>query len=29
MAQRLADEMKQRFENGYNEKGRIYEAAIN
>jgi amidophosphoribosyltransferase len=29
MAQRLADEMKERFENGYNEKGRIYEAAIN
>jgi amidophosphoribosyltransferase len=29
MAQKLADEMKQRFENGYNERGRIYEAAIN
>jgi amidophosphoribosyltransferase len=29
MAQRLADEMKQRFENGYNERGRIYEVAIN
>jgi amidophosphoribosyltransferase len=29
MAQRLADEMKERFENGYNERGRIYEAAIN
>jgi amidophosphoribosyltransferase len=29
MAQRLADEMKERFENGYNEKGRIYETAIN
>ncbi|HDQ06143.1 MAG TPA: amidophosphoribosyltransferase [Candidatus Bathyarchaeota archaeon] len=28
MAQKLADEMKERFENGYNEKGRIYEAAI-
>jgi amidophosphoribosyltransferase len=29
MAQKLADEMKQRFENGYNEQGRIYETAIN
>ncbi len=29
MAQRLADEMKERFANGYNEKGRIYETAIN
>ena len=29
MAQKLADEMKERFENGYNEKGRIYETAIN
>ncbi|UCD26903.1 MAG: amidophosphoribosyltransferase [Candidatus Bathyarchaeota archaeon] len=28
MAQRLADEMKERFENGYEEKGRIYEVAI-
>ena len=29
LAQKLADEMKERFENGYTEKGRIYEAAIN
>jgi amidophosphoribosyltransferase len=29
MAQKLADEMKERFENGYNERGRIYETAIN
>jgi amidophosphoribosyltransferase len=29
MAQKLADEMKERFENGYNEKSRIYETAIN
>ena len=29
MAQKLADEMKKRFENGYNEQGRIYETAIN
>jgi amidophosphoribosyltransferase len=29
MAQRLADEMKERFANGYKEKGRIYETAIN
>lgn len=29
MAQKLADEMKERFENGYNEQGRIYETAIN
>jgi uncharacterized protein (DUF2249 family) len=28
MAQRLADEMKERFENGYEETGRIYEVAI-
>jgi len=28
-AQKLADEMKQRFENGYQEQGRIYEDAIN
>jgi len=29
MAQKLADEMKERFEKGYKEKGRIYETAIN
>jgi amidophosphoribosyltransferase len=29
LAQKLADEMKERFENGYTEKGRIYETAIN
>jgi amidophosphoribosyltransferase len=29
LAQRMADEMKERFESGYNEKGRIYETAIN
>ncbi len=29
MAQRLADEMKERFASGYDEKGRIYETAIN
>jgi amidophosphoribosyltransferase len=29
MAQKLANEMKERFQNGYNEKGRIYETAIN
>jgi amidophosphoribosyltransferase len=29
LAQKLADEMKERFANGYNEKGRIYETAIN
>lgn len=29
LAQRLADEMKERFANGYKEKGRIYETAIN
>jgi amidophosphoribosyltransferase len=29
MAQRLADEMKEKFAYGYNEKGRIYETAIN
>ena len=29
MAQKLADVMKERFENGYKEKGRIYETAIN
>jgi len=29
MAQKLADEMKERFENGYTEKGRIYETTIN
>jgi uncharacterized protein (DUF2249 family) len=28
MAQKLADEMKERFEKGYNETGRIYETAI-
>ena len=28
MAQRLADKMKERFENGYEETGRIYEVAI-
>jgi len=28
MAQKLADEMKERFENGYNETERIYEVAI-
>jgi len=28
-AQKLADEMKERFENGYKEKGRIYEATLN
>jgi amidophosphoribosyltransferase len=28
MAQKLADEMKERFENGYKETGRIYEVAI-
>ena len=27
MAQRLADEMKERFENGYKETGRVYEVA--
>ena len=29
LAQKLADEMKERFESGYNEKGRIYETSIN
>jgi amidophosphoribosyltransferase len=29
MAQKLADEMKERFEKGYQEQGRIYETAIN
>jgi amidophosphoribosyltransferase len=29
LAQKLADEMKERFKNGYAEKGRIYETAIN
>lgn len=29
LAQKLADEMKERFESGYNEKGRIYENSIN
>ncbi len=29
MAQKLAEEMKERFANGYKEKGRIYETAIN
>jgi amidophosphoribosyltransferase len=28
LAQKLADEMKERFENGYSEKGRIYEDSI-
>jgi amidophosphoribosyltransferase len=28
MAQKLADEMKERFSNGYSEKGRIYEDSI-
>ena len=28
MAQKLADDMKKRFENGYKETGRIYEVAI-
>jgi len=28
MAQKLADEMKERFEKGYKETGRIYEVAI-
>jgi amidophosphoribosyltransferase len=29
MAQKLANEMKERFESGYNERGRIYEDSIN
>ena len=29
LAQKLANEMKERFENGYSEKGRIYENCIN
>ena len=29
LAQKLADEMKERFEGGYTEQGRIYETAIN
>ena len=29
IAQKLADEMKERFESGYSEKGRIYENSIN